>query len=239
MTEENTTPETQDTSEEKLIFGKYKTPEEAEQAHKEMERKNAEISEALDREQRLNALLGTEDRQTTPEPASEPAQYAPVPLANVFDEEQAKAVQTLLEQQRQQISQETARTINRTVTTMESRRAAEEQFFALYPNLKPFKREVDEEARRLATELGDRVQKVPFETLSGEVAKRVTEHLTEQKKRLSKSALHLETGSPSEPTVEVVKEDAPTSVEEAERTKEYFDDEVREFNKKKFKPLRG
>jgi len=234
--EEAKTPENQDTSEEQpLIFGKYKTQEEAEAAFKEMERSSTEAKEALDREQRLNALLATEDHK-------QPQQEQPAPqytgLQNVFDEEQAQAVSGMLQQQRQEVIRQMRQEGRAMMDSYKVRQDSERDFYNDYKDLSHFKDDVDSEANKLALELGERASKVPLKDLMKEVAKRTREKLAVQKSKLTKSTLHVEGGEVHEPIVEFEPKEAKPTTED-ERTKEFFDKEVGAFNERQTKTLRG
>lgn len=239
MAEENTTPENQDTSEEqtqeKLFFGKYKSQEEAEAAFKEMERAATEAKEALDREQRLNALLSTEDR-------SQPQEQQAVPqyqgLQGVFDEEQAAAVSQMLQQEREMIVKQMRAEGRQMWEEYKVRTDAERQFYEEYKDLAHFKEDVDAEANRLALELGHRASRVPMKDLMKEVAKRTRDKLATQKSKLTKSHLHLESGEVVEPEVKFG-DAKPKQTSEDERTQKFFAEEVGDFNKRKYQPLRG
>lgn len=235
------TPETQDTSkeetsEETLIYGKYKTQEEAEAAFKELERSATESKEALDREQRLNALLATEDRSQPQEPQQEQANYQS--LNQVFDEETTQAVSQMMQQEREKTIAQARAESRRMIEDYQVRQDTEKKFYKEYDDLQSFKDDVDSEANRLALELGERASKVPMKDLMKEVAKRTREKLSAQKSKLTKSPLYVENGEVVEPTVEPKdKVSAPTT--ETERTQKFFDEEVTAFNERKFKPLRG
>lgn len=232
MIEEEKTPETQDTSEEELLLGKYKSQEEMEAAFKEMERKQTELSEALDREQRLNSLLASEEKQ---EPE---VQAEDVNLTEYFDEDQAKIFQKALKAEREKIISQTQQYVQAAVSNLETKRTNEDKFYREYKELRGFEREVDEEASRLAQELGDRRNRIPFETLAQEVAKRTKARLAEQRVRLSKSTLHVEGAASKEPEPSV-KEESVKPQSEDERLAEFFKDEVPEFDKKKLNSLGG
>jgi len=232
------TPENQDTSQEQqeLYFGKYKTKEEAEAAFKQMERTSTEAKEALDREQRLNALLSTEDRSQPQPQAQQPAQYTG--LQGVFDEEQAQAVSQMLAQERQQVIGQMRKEGKAMMDDYKVRQDTERQFYESYKDLKAFQDDVDAESNKLALELGDRASRVPIGDLMKEVAKRTREKLANQKSKLTKSTLHVESGEVIEPEVELKTPESKETTEQ-ERTQQFFDKEVRAFNEKKFRSLRG
>jgi len=242
MVTEKDAPETQDThteQQEELFFGKYKTKEEAEAAMKEMERERTEAKEALDREQRLNQLLSSEE-STQPERAQETTAQQYVGLQNVFDEEQTAAMHSLLKAQQEQIMAQVRREGRKMIDDFKVRQETEKEFYETYTDLANFKDEVDFEANRLAFSLGEKVQKIPMKELMKEVAKRTRERLAIHKSKLTKSTIHLESGEVLEPEVKVEKTPVETTAATPEeRTQKFFDTEVKAFNEKRLKPLRG
>ena len=242
MTEDNLAPEPQDTPQEEgageaLFFGKYKTKEEAETAFKEMERDRTESKEALDREQRLNALLASESHTQPRYEETQPASRY-TSLQNVFDEEQTQAVSQLLAQERAQILEQVRAEGRNMLDDYKVRQDTETKFYQDYKDLNYFKEDVDAEANKLAIELGVKASKIPLKDLMKEVAKRTREKLATQKSKLTKTPLHVEDGEVVEPNV-TLKSSKPKESSEAERTQAFFDDEVTAFNERKFKPLRG
>ena len=144
----------------------------------------------------------------------------------------------MLEAERQRTVQQMRAEGKRMLEDYKVRQDTERQFFEEYKDLGQFKDDVDAEANRLAIELGERASRVPMKDLMKEVAKRTREKLANQKSKLTKTPLHVESGEVVEPTVELKDQDAKVS-SEAERTQNFFDKEVTAFNDKKFRSLRG
>jgi len=215
----------------KLIFGKYKTIEEAEADLKETKRQNEKLNESLAREQRLNYVL---------ENVEPPAAAAPTTddLGIEFKTpEDKQKFQSYLASEKQAIYQTVGKMVESSISSTEKQKAAESKFYTVNKDLGDFKIEVEHFASEVAREFGPRAKTVPQDDLFSEVAKRTRTYLTEHKKKLTKTPLHLEGGSMQEPN-----ETSPapvSSASEEDRLKDYFDKEVPEMKKKQNQPLRG
>lgn len=207
-----------------LIDGKYKSVDEVVAALKEASREKENLKEALDREQRLNSLLES----------VEPTAHAPVDDADEFgdsfDENQKAKLKTILAAKEQAIYQRVGTFVDTKLSQVERRKQAEEKFYKNYSDLKGFDMEVNHFAEVVQKEFGPKATKMSQDDLFKEVATRTKSYLQEQKKKLTKTALHIEGGSMSEPSFE--KPDAPEPTSEDDRLKEYFAKEVPLHRKK-------
>lgn len=224
----------------KLIMGKYKTQEEAFAALEHLEKTNNDLKEALDREQRLNQLLDSA-KEPEPRPTQSTSDYS-AEYSDLFEDEgKSKRLKSLLDTHEQNIMHKVGTALERKLEIMEARRQANIQFYKKYPELEPFKDQVDMEAQRLGEELGPKSKHASFDSLAKEIASRVKTNLAETKKKLNTSSLlHVEGGSSSEPSQNVGSKDAEVS-SETDRLEKYMKDEVAEKNKKRnmaFMPVR-
>ncbi len=203
-------------NQDQLIDGKYKTVDEVVAALKEKTRSEENLKEALDREQRLNSLMES----------VEPAVHTEEPdeFGDSFDEHQKAKLKSILATKEQAIYQRVGSFVDQKISQVERRKQAEEKFYKSYSDLKGFDMEVNHFAEVVQKEFGPRAQKMSQDDLFKEVATRTKSYLQEQKKKLTKTALHIESGSMSEPTVE--KSESPGPMTEDERLKDYFAKEV-------------
>lgn len=236
MENEQKASENQESSE-KLIAGKYKSQEELVKAAKESEKRVLELQESLDREQRVNILLAQEPK-AEPKPVEE-SRPIPSNLASVIGDEAAAAVSDYVSLERKRILEEAENKIQNVVSTSETARTFTDRFYTKYEKLRGFEDEVDNASRSLQSDLGARIQGMKPEVLMAEVAKRAKEIISENRKKYtSEKVLHVASGETKEPQIEA--KDAPTSPKtEEERTRAYFEEELKSQNDKRSKPLRG
>lgn len=184
------TPETQDTSE-KLIFGKYKTQEEAENAFKEMERRQSDLSEQLDRTTRFLELTQIE-KDKEPEMKDTPIDNL-LPVDENVDENIRAYLAKVGETIKETVKNEVISTIGKALGERERQKTLEDKFYGLHPDLKGAKRLVDYIAYDLRQELGNRP--INEEAAIAEVAKRTRSELERFKKT---TPPHLESSSNGE-----------------------------------------
>jgi hypothetical protein len=237
MTEDKT-PETQDKSEEEqkeLVGGKFKSTDDLLAAYQKQERELADAKESLDRAERLNQLYDyAKEEPKNAEP--EPQMYTP--LTQVMDEEQANAFDQVLAQREKVMLGRINQQLEKRLEDYRNQEYATRRFYELYPDLKGFDSEVVSAAQELAMRLGEKSKSIPLDKKLAEVATMVKERLNETKRKLTKTHLHLESGQTQEPQIDIKTEEA-ASPDETARTQRYFDEEVKAFNEKKFRPLRG
>ncbi len=205
-----------------LIDGKYKSVDEVVAALKEKTRSEEMLRESLDREQRLNSLM---------ESVSTPAQQDDTDeFGDSFDENQKAKLKNIFAAKEQAIYQRVGSFVDTKLSQVERRKQAEEKFYKNYSDLKGFDMEVNHFADQVQKEFGPRASKMSQEDLFKEVAIRTKSYLQEQKKKLTKSSLHIESGSMSEPR-QVEREDSAPETED-DRLKSYFEKEVPLHRKK-------
>lgn len=214
---------------EKLIDGKYKSQAEVLAALKDYERENNNLKESLDRETRLNKLL---DEVTSPPKQESYQAPAADEFGEEFDENQKAKIQQILNNREQTIYQRVGSLVENKLNQRAEQSQAVNSFYKSYPDLVGFEDMVEMHATKLQRELGPKAAQASPDKLAKELALRVKTSLTETKKKLTKSSLHIEGGGMEEHRTSHVEEDAePTS--DQDRLAKYFKDEVPAFNKKK------
>lgn len=212
-----------ETQDQPLIDGKYKSVDEVVAALKETTRTAEMLKESLDREQRLNSLMESVQ-------APEAVEQEPDEFGDSFDESQKAKIRNYVASKEQAIYQRVGSFVDTKLSQVERRKQAEEKFYKNYSDLKGFDMEVNYFADQVQKEFGARASKMSQDDLFKEVAIRAKNHLQEQKKKLSKTSMHVESGSMSEPTF--VKSEVSEPVSEDDRLKDYFTKEVPLHQKK-------
>lgn len=196
--DDNQAPENQDTPQDRIYGGKFKTPEELEAAYQESVRSQSHLSEENDRLSRYITLMD--------QPRRGESQESYVPTQNGDEEEVPAHVKTYVEKA---ISEKTRR--------LQEANDLESKFFADYPDLADERDLVLFHATTYRRELGGRY--VSPDMVAGEVAKRTRAHL-ERIRKGTRSVPHVEGGSKG--TAPAKRQEQDESADENQRLRAYM-----------------
>lgn len=194
---------------------------------RELEAQNSQLREKLEEEKRLNDLLSSD---TPPAPRVRHSEEATpegsvVPAFATFDESQRQELSQWVPIVTRQVASQVMDVVQTAFANEKAERTFRSKFFKKYPDLQEYEEEVDHEAAKLASEIGNR--KVDQDKAMAELARRTKSHIEALKRKFGgDSPPQMASGSSSEPQPSPrKKEDAPLS-EEA-RLDDYLEEQKR------------
>jgi len=218
-------PENQD--EPKLIFGKFKTMEEAEDSIKESERKLTELNETVSRLERIVSLSATEPPRTV---TNKKEDYVPAyndEDLSSLDEATARAIRTAEE-----------RAYTRAISdfaTAASRKEAADREWKLFvkenPDLEEHADLVSGAATSYRTEIGNRA--IDFVDMRKEVARRVRSKIETIRKSSSGAPIRVESGNEGERQPRIIRNEEEKPISQEEIVSTY----IKDFQSRKQKQL--
>lgn len=218
--EDNTTPGgSQDTSE-KLIFGKYKTMDEAHAAMQELERKKTELDGQLQAERSVNRLF--EENKSAPKNGG----YEPADIPPTVDEDTAK----WFEKQAQSIYQRAVTDSVAHFGEILSAREMVDKFYRENQDLDGYRDIVRTEYDRMKADRGGKLANTP--EVMNEVARRARQRIQEIQTKGKNPPPHIEGGNSLNRSKPVEREKESHEPDEEESLKLFMDDR-RKMNEKR------
>lgn len=205
----------QDKPKEKIL-GKFDSYDEMMQAYKDAEKKLTELSEKVERQERLLELLQDDTGGgSSPVPAYEPAGENDDPSLDTYLPEGAEWLKNILDAQQKQLEKKFRNELLTLGSYIEQKMKAEQKFYAENPDLRGHEDLVEFEAQRLLQELGGKQPKNPekfAKLIAARVRERITRIKSEQNGRstppyVEGSASKAPEGYSPEPENEVSEED--------------------------------
>jgi len=205
-------------------------------SNKELKSQVNSLTEELVRERRVNELINS--AETNPSSYQTEDQFASMEDYGLQfpSDEHRKKFESYVQARDQAIYQKVGSLVETKIAQRESARTNEERFYKKYPDLKEYQRDVQYFAGRVQAKYGAKAQYMDKDALLEEVAKETKGYLADLKKKLTKSPVHIEGGSMSEPDAPT-REEGPKSTSEEERGADYFAKEVAAMNKRKTTPV--
>jgi len=207
---------------EKLLAGKFKSPEDLENAYQELERHKAEMAEQLAQSKRMLSLLEVDGGTAKSDfvPVQQPAPAAPAD--NTFkydgDDEELKPIYQALDHWSKDLEQKLLGKTQAQIAAIEGQRQAKEKFYRENADLADYGDLVDYEAEKVVQMVGYPKTDAAKDKLSKEVASRVRERINKIRGTAEggKELLHVESGRSTSPTPKIATpEEKEVSEEEA------------------------
>lgn len=209
---------------------------------RELESRTSQLSEELDKERKLNELLTSEDvpripyedRYTRQPAQQQPARQQAVGLHS-FDDDQREELSQWVPMVTQQITSTVLDVVQGAFQAEKNNQAFRKKFFKKHPDLQEYDDMVDEEAARLAAEIGNR--KVDPEKAMLNLAKRTRSRIEAFKRKVSGNPPQIVTsGTPSEPVTQPQGSGRKRTMTEDERLAEYMEEEKKARNARMGRP---
>lgn len=205
-------------------------------SNKELKSQVNSLTEELVRERKVNELLNSSGSTT--------ANYSDAPSVGSMEdyglpfesEEQRNKFESYVQARDQAIYQKVNSLVETKIAQREAAQNNVERFYKKHPELKEYDRDVQYFAARVNAKYGDKARFMDKDALLEEVAKETKAYLLDLKKKLTKTPVHIEGGSMSEPDAPT-RDDGPTKTSEEERASDYFSKEVAAMNKRKSQPV--